>query len=336
MPAKIQAISYYLPEAIVTNEDLAARFPEWTADEIEHQTGIRNRHYSAYNEIASDCAQKAAEQLFVEHNILPQDIDFVLFCAQGSDYHSPTTACLLQHHLGIPKSAGAMDINLGCSGFVYSLAIAKGLVETLHRKNVLLLTGETITKSLHPEDKATLALFGDAGAAALVSHTTEAGHIGDFVLGSDGSGADIMMKRNGGFRNPLHLVWGLDYVNDYDQVANDNCFQMNGLAVFSFSMRQAPQLVKSVLELHNATFDDIDCFIFHQANGFMLEMLRKKMRIPSEKFFVYIAECGNTVSSTIPIALCEALQQGRVKAGDRVLLAAFGVGLSWAGTIITV
>lgn len=337
MGAKIQAISYYLPEKVLTNHDLAERFTEWTPNEIEHQTGIVERHYSAEGEIASDCAVAAAELLFAQHNIDRQEIDFLIFCAQSTDYASPTTACLIQHRLGLRTSIGAIDINLGCSGFVYSLSVAKGMIEAVGMKNVLLLTGETITKSLHPQDKATLALFGDAGAATLVTNAASARpNVGQFVFGTDGSGAEMMIKRNGHFRNPFTHLWGIDYINELDQVCNDNCFQMNGIGVFSFSMRTAPALVKATLEKHHYTYDDIDLFIFHQANGFMLDVLRKKMRIPPEKFFTYIRNCGNTVSSTIPIALAEALKQGKAKSGDKVLLAAFGVGLSWAGTVIDV
>jgi 3-oxoacyl-[acyl-carrier-protein] synthase-3 len=337
MGAKIQAISYYLPEKVLTNHDLAERFTEWTPDEIEHQTGIVERHYSAEGEIASDCAVAAAELLFAQHNIDRQEIDFLIFCAQSTDYDSPTTACLIQHRLGLRTSIGAIDINLGCSGFVYSLSVAKGMIEAVGMKNVLLLTAETITKSLHPQDKATLALFGDAGAATLVTNATaNRPNIGQFVFGTDGSGAEMMIKRNGHFRNPFTHLWGIDYINELDQVCNDNCFQMNGIGVFSFSMRTAPALVKATLEKHHYTYDDIDLFIFHQANGFMLDVLRKKMSIPPEKFFTYIRNCGNTVSSTIPIALAEALKQGKAKSGDKILLAAFGVGLSWAGTVIEV
>ena len=337
MGAKIQAISYYLPEKVLTNHHLAERFTECTPDEIEHQTGIVERHYSAEGEIASDCAVAAAELLFAQHNIDRQEIDFLIFCAQSTDYASPTTACLIQHRLGLRTSIGAIDINLGCSGFVYSLSVAKGMIEAVGMKNVLLLTAETITKSLHPQDKATLALFGDAGAATLVTNVASARpNIGQFVFGTDGSGAEMMIKRNGHFRNPFTHLWGIDYVNELDQICNDNCFQMNGIGVFSFSMRTAPALVKATLEKHQYTYDDIDLFIFHQANGFMLDVLRKKMRIPPEKFFTYIRNCGNTVSSTIPIALAEALKQGKAKSGDKILLAAFGVGLSWAGTVIEV
>lgn len=339
MGAKIQALSYYLPQRVVTNDDLAARFEEWTADEITHQTGIVQRHYSAPNEIASDCAVQAAERLFDEHHIDRQSIDFLIFCSQGTDYDSPTTACLIQHRLGLRTNIGAIDISLGCSGFVYSLSVAKGMIEAVGIKNVLLLTGETLSKSLHPDDKATLALFGDAGAATLISATpapADTPCIGQFVFGTDGGGMDMMIKRNGRLRNPFTSVWGIDYLTEFDQIANDNFFQMNGIGVFSFSMRTAPALVKETLSKHGYTYDDIDLFVFHQANGFMLDVLRRKMRIPTEKFFTYISHCGNTVSSTIPIALAEAIKQGKAPAGSKVLLAAFGVGLSWAATVVVV
>lgn len=337
MPVSIQAISYYLPKNVLDNEELSRLFPEWaTATAIEEKTGIAKRHVCDWDEIASDCAVKAAEQLFLEHQIDRQSIEFLIFCTQTGDYVSPTTACLIQKRLGLPNHIGALDINLGCSGFVYSLSVAKGLIIGCQLNNVLLLTSEVLTKYLHPKDKSARALFGDAGSATLLTNQGNRNNngVGNFIFGTDGHEDDTMIFRNRGFRYPLLSVSGLDYSDEYGNSYNDTYFHMNGPAVFVFALKRVPPMIYELLEKNNLGMDHIDLFVFHQANNYMLEALRKKLKIPPEKFFTYIREVGNTVSSTIPIALYEAHKCGKIKAGSRVLLAAFGVGLSWAATII--
>lgn len=324
-------ISYYLPEQILTNEDLEQLFPDWKADDIESKTGIYKRHCAAYDELASDCVVKAAETLFEEHQIDKSTIDFLIFVTQSQDHASPTTACLIQNRLGLNKSIGAFDINLGCTGFVYALSVAKGLMVTNNLKNTLILTSETLTKYIHPKDKSARTIFGDAGAATLVSKSTK---IGNFIFGTDGSGSEVMIKRNGSFRFPFNKVWGVDYDDGYGSITNDDYFRMKGQDVFVFAVKTVPKLIKDILKANKLTLEEIDVFIFHQANGFLNEHLRKKIGIPKEKFFVYLREVGNTVSSTIPIALKEAFAENKVQKGNKVLLAAFGVGLSWAGTVI--
>lgn len=335
MSVSIKAISYYLPKNITDNEALSRLFPEWSADAIEQKTGIRQRHVCDWDEIASDCAVKAAEKLFEEYQIDRQGIEFVLFCTQSPDYTSPTTACLIQKRLGLPNNVGALDINLGCSGFVYSLSVAKGLIAGVGVENVLLLTSEVLTKHIHPKDKSSRTLFGDAGAAALLCRSGEEGEgIGNFVFGTEGRDDDTMILRNRGFRYPLLNVSGLDYQDGYGNTFNDTYFHMDGPAVFVFALKQVPPMIADLLSRNCCTMDDIDLFVFHQANAYILEALRRKLKIDADRFFVCLRDVGNTVSSTLPIALYEAERCGKIKKGNRVLLAAFGVGLSWAGTIV--
>lgn len=322
-----------MPEKILTNEDLAKEFSGWKAYDIEQKTGIYKRHCAAYNEIASDCATKAAKKLFEEYNIDEKTIDFLIFVTQSQDHASPTTACLIQNRLNLKPTIGAFDINLGCTGFVYALSVAKGLLATNDLNNVLILTSETLTKYIHPKDKSSRTIFGDAGAAILVSKDDK---IGRFEYGTDGSGSEVMIKRNGSFRFPFTKVRGVDYDDGYGSITNNDFFRMKGQDVFVFAAKTAPKLVKNILLKNEMELEDIDLFIFHQANGFLLEHLRKKIKIPKEKFFVYMREVGNTVSSTIPIAMKEATQAGKVQKGMKVLIAAFGVGLSWGGTIIEI
>lgn len=329
--AYIRAISYYLPKDIVTNEDVARQFPEWSAEKVATKVGIFCRHHSSEGETSSDMAYMAAEKLFSEHSINRTDIDFIILCTQSPDYFLPTSACILQNRLGLNKETGAFDLNLGCSGFVYCLAVAKGLIFAGVAQNVLLLTAETYSKYLHPQDKGNLTLFGDAAAATLISSEGK-GRIDEFSLGTDGSGYDKLIVRNGASRNRK-----LDNVITRDEegnlIAPDNLF-MNGAGIFSFTMKWVPKLVEDLLIKNKMAKEDIDLFVFHQANKFMLESLVKKIKIDPEKFFYYLKDVGNTVSSTIPIALCEAEKAGKIKIESKVMLAGFGVGLSWAGVVL--
>lgn len=329
--AYIKAISYYLPEKQLTNELLVAEFPEWTAEKVAKKIGISVRHIAAKDETAADMAYAAAQKLFADHQTNPETIDFVLLCTQSPDYFLPTSACVLQNRLGIPTKSGAVDFNLGCSGFVYGLAIAKGLLVSGVAKNILLLTAETYSKHLHPKDKANRTIFGDAASATLVCDEGFA-EIMEFSLGTDGSGADRLIVKSGGLRSP-NKVNDLSFDESGNPVSSDHLF-MDGTGIFNFTLDMVPVLVNDTLSANNLTKEDINQFVFHQANKYMMSFLRKKIQIPEERFYYYLDQVGNTVSSTIPIALSEAMKDQTIKSGDLVLLAGFGVGYSWGGTIL--
>jgi 3-oxoacyl-[acyl-carrier-protein] synthase III len=335
MPSRIKHISYYLPEKIFSNKDYFQLFPEAKANENLDKIGVKNRRI-VENELASDIAVKAAEKLFFEHNVSPSEIDFIIFCAQEFDYYTPTTACIIQNRLNIPTHAGAFDYNLGCSGFVYGLSISKGLIESVGIKNVLLLTSSTLTKTFHPKDKSSRFIFGDGAAATLISATSKEKGIGDFIFGTDGTGYDKIILKDGGARNPLTTTSTIEKMDDYGNTHSDSCFFMNGTSIFVFGIKTVPKIINELLQKSKLQKEDIDLFIFHQANKFLLETLQRKLEISDDKFYIHMENIGNTVSSTIPIALYEATKEGRIKEGQKVLLVAFGVGLSWAGTIITV
>jgi 3-oxoacyl-[acyl-carrier-protein] synthase-3 len=329
--AYIKAISYYLPENSLTNELLVNEFPEWTADKVAKKIGISVRHISADDETATDMAYAAAKNLFKEHDINPETIDFLLLCTQSPDHFLPTSACILQNRLGIPTKSGAIDFNLGCSGFVYGLAIAKGLIISGVAKKILLLTAETYSKYLHPKDKANRTIFGDAASATLLSNEGVA-EIMEFSLGTDGGGAEQLIVKTGGSRAP-DKINDLSFDESGNPVSSDHLF-MDGTGIFNFTLEMVPELVKDTLLKNNLTKEEINQFVFHQANKYMMSFLRKKIQIPEEKFYYYLDLVGNTVSSTIPIALYEALKDQTIKSGDLVLLAGFGVGFSWGGTIL--
>jgi 3-oxoacyl-[acyl-carrier-protein] synthase-3 len=276
-------------------------------------------------------AVKAAEKLFEEFSIDKNTIDFIMLCTQSPDYFLPTTACLIQNKLGIPTSAGAIDFNLGCSGYVYGLSLAKGLIYAGIAKNVLLLTSETYTKYIHPQDKGNRSIFGDGASASLIS-TEGFAEVGDFELGTDGSGANNLIIKTGGSRHPLSS-------NVFDSGEGENLnspdhLYMDGSSIFNFTLDAVPKLVEATLAKNSMVKSDINLFVFHQANKFMLNTLRKVCSIDKEMFYIDLEDTGNTVSSTIPIALARLQSKNSVPDGGNILLAGFGVGYSWAGCIL--
>ena len=333
MKAYIKAINYYLPERLVKNEDISRKFPEWDESKIFEKVGIKERHVCAENETALDIAQKACEKLFSSNQNLKPSIDFILFCTQSPDYTVPTSACIVQERLGLPVNIGALDFNLGCSGYVYGLSLAKGLVIGCMAKNVLLVTAETYTKYLHPEDKGNMSIFGDAASATVVS-TEGVAEIGEFVFGTDGGGADELIIKTGGARNPDKL--NKISKDDNEHVVSSDHLYMDGGSIFSFTLKQVPLMTKSLLEKSNLTMENVDLFVFHQANVYILEFLRKKLKINQERFYYCIENVGNTVSNTIPIALCNAMDNNFLSGKKNVMLAGFGVGLSLAGCMIKI
>ena len=327
----IKAIEYYLPEKVLSNDEIAKRFPEWTAEKVASKVGITERHISGEDETAADMAYQAAERLFAANDGLRKQVDFLLLCSQSVDYKLPSSSCILQHRLGLKTSCGAFDFNLGCSGYEYGLAVAKGLIGSGIAKNVLLLTAETYTKYIHPEDKGNMTIFGDAATATIVS-TEGFAEIGEFVLGTDGSGAEHLIVKTKGARIP-NVTGGVSEDANGAPHWDDNLY-MNGGAIFDFTADAVPVMVEELLKKENLAQDDIDLWIFHQANKYMINYLRKLMCIDKDKFYVYMDKVGNTVSSTIPIALYEAQKEGRLH--GNVLLAGFGVGLSWGATMLRI
>ena len=332
MGAFIRAISYYLPEETLTNEALATEFPEWDVDKVYNKVGVRTRHLAGNAETAGDLAEKAARKLFDEDGVNPDEIDFLLFCSESPDHFLPSTACILQDRLGIPTSAGALGYDLGCSGCIYGMAMAKGLIAAGLASNVLLLTAETYTKYLHPQDKSNRTIFGDGAAACLISKDRGLAEIKDFVLGTDGSGAANLMLRSGAARQPEKT--GAETTDDDGQVNREDYLYMNGSAIFNFTLETVPPLMKSLLAKSGLEKADVDYFVFHQANKYMLSTLRKVCGIPADKFYVDLEQTGNTVSSTILIGLKESLEKGTIASGMKVMICGFGVGLSYGAGML--
>ena len=332
MKTGVKAISYYLPEKVVSNADLVREFGTWTENKIFNKTGIKERRVVT-DEIVSDIAVKAALKLFSENDIKTDEIDYLLLCTECPDYFLPATACVVQDRLGLRKNIGAYDINLGCSGFVYGLAAAKSLICAGMAQNVLFITADTLTKTIHPMDKSTRTLFGDAAAAALVTKSDINGVL-DFVFGTDGSGMNRLIIPAGAWAERSSEETRAEVTNRWGNIRTRENLYMDGPEIMNFTLDVVPKMFEDVLTKNNMQFDDIDYVVFHQASLMLLEKLRNTLNIPEDKFFINIQNKGNTAGCTIPLALRDMQIQGLLKKSDKIMIIGFGVGLSYAGTII--
>jgi len=332
--SQISNISVYLPQNKLTNAMLQREFPDLKIKELTRLTGVFSRGIAGENESSLDMAVQAAEKLFSESEVSKSAIDFVIFCSAGGDYITPASACIIQDKLGLSQQCGAFDFNQGCTGYIYGISLADSLIKAGNASNILLLTSETITKTIHPKDKANRAIFGDAATASLIQISSGKSKMGQFVFGTDGSRFDQIIIKHGRERFPLPQFAEADFLDDFGNVRNHANFYMNGAEVFNFSVAKAPELVNTLLEQSNLVLDDIDLFVFHQANQIILETIGRKLKIPQEKIVIELENTGNTVSSTIPIALQKAIKTGKIKRGDKILIAGFGVGFSWGGSVL--
>ncbi|MBR5574804.1 MAG: ketoacyl-ACP synthase III [Paludibacteraceae bacterium] len=336
--AYIQAISYYHPKKCLTNEDITNLHPEWSADKISAKTGIYRRYISADNETSVDMAECAANNLFNEYNVDKKQIDCIILCTQSPDYFLPTSACILQHRLGIKEECVAFDYNMGCSGYVYGLGLAKGLIVSGQVKCVLLITSETYSKYIHPEDKSCKTIFGDAASASLITRDKCADGLNAEILESSyltmGAQYRDLIVENGGSRNPNKGKEEVLLNDDGTYRSSSDYLFMDGKSIFEFSAKIVPYVVEQTLIKNRLHKEDINWYIFHQANMFMLNMARVRSSIPKEKFVIDLEDGGNTVSSTIPITIKRMISH--IQKGDMMLLCGFGVGLSVAGLVLKI
>jgi 3-oxoacyl-[acyl-carrier-protein] synthase-3 len=326
MSLEINHISIYLPQNQLSNLILAQHFNS-DEDKIFKSSGIRNRYISSDNEISSDMAFKAAEKLFSESRILKNEIDFLIFCSEGFDYIAPASSCILQNRLGLRTSIGCFDLPYGCSGYVYGLGLAYGLLVAGICKNVLFLSADIPSKVISEDDLELRSIFSDVATASLLTLKNIEQRT-FFEYGTDGAGALDLYVEKSAFRAPLNSDFKLP-----DNLVSGKMI-MNGTNIFLFAVKKVPELIKLILEKNKLNLEDIDLFVLHQASVFMLEVIRKKIKIPAEKFFVNIQDYGNSVSSSIPLALHDAEKKGVLKKGMRVVLVGFGIGNSWGATII--
>lgn len=335
MKAYIKHISSYLPHKKVSNQDFFTKFSELTSKKVTFlKIGVNNRHIVQPNETASDLSFNAANKLFEEHNFDKNELDALIFCSTEFDHYTPITAAILQNRLELSNQIATFDLVSSCTGFIHGIALAKGLIEANDYSNVLLLCVSTLTNTFHEKDANSHFLFGDAATAILVGSRNEKG-IGKITIGTDGSRKDYIIVKDGGGRNKLTTDSYKETENEFGNITTNANFFMNGMGIFLFGLKTVPLLVEQILSENKLSFDEVDYFVFHQANAFLLKTLQKKMNIPDEKFIIFMKNTGNTVAASIPLALQHLFYQKKIKKGSKILLAAFGTGLTWGGTIIS-
>lgn len=321
--AYIKQIAYYVPENVEENPK----------NRLTKKTGILSRYICLDDEIASDLAIKACEKLFAK-GVDKTKVEYLLYCTQSPDYFLPTTACVLQDRLGLPETCGALDYNLGCSGYIYGLSLAKGLIESGQVKNVLLVTSETYSKYINEEDNTVKPLFGDGASATFIEGVnTDKEGISGFVFGTRGSGYDKLIVPVGGMKHRFGTLVE-QYEDDFGSKRTNMDLNMDGAAITGFAMDVVPKTVEQVLQKIGLQKHEIDYCVFHQANKFMLDYLQQSCGLMDVPYWNDVSNYGNTVSSSIPIALCDLLITNQLHSLNKVLLCGFGVGLSWGGCVV--
>jgi 3-oxoacyl-[acyl-carrier-protein] synthase-3 len=293
--------------------------------------GVSERRIAPATLLASDLCLAAAESLLAKLGWSRDSIDALILVTQGPDYLLPATACLLQHRLGLPTHCAAFDIDLGCSGWVYGTWIAAQLLAGSDGKRALLLAGDVSTRLLHPDDRATRPLFGDAGTATALERDADAGPL-FAVVGTDGGGGKHISIKAGGLRHNLVPAL-LRTAAENEELHREAHLHLNGPEVFSFTLRAVPALLRDALDHAGLTLEAIDMCVMHQANKFILEHLRKKTGIPADKFLIDMDRFGNTSSASIPLALCHGMGSVLAEERRKLLMVGFGVGWSWGSLI---
>lgn len=342
----INAISYYLPEKSLDNDTIIKEFfqyggtskDEITSKSISDKCGIKNRFIADLEDTNKDLGNRAAIKLFEEWNIDKSTIDYLIFVRDASDYKGPNTSCIMQHNLGLEKTVASLDIQHGCTGWIYGLSIAKAVIISGLAKKVLMVTADVPTRIIHPEDIDIRAIFSDGAAATLISEESLENGINttieDFTFGTDGEGEKVLYTERSSVKHPADIA----YLKQYEHLPSrleGGRVRMDSAKIFLFAFRLVPKLIKQVLEKNQLEMEEIDFFIFHQANGAMLEFLRKRLKIPEEKFINTVENIGNTIGSTLPIAMRQIVDEEKIKPGNKIMVLGFGIGFSWGGTILT-
>ena len=331
---ELKAISACIPKQVLKNSKHAFLLTEKEIENAIRTTGIEERRIASEDICSSDLCYNAAKQIFDSTDISRDDIDLLIFVTQTPDYRQPGTAMILQDKLGLPKSCASFDINLACSGYIYGLSTAFSFAMQENINSVLLLVGETSSKTVSIKDRATGMLFGDAGSATIISKS-DVNLKSWFSLNSDGSGFNILNIPAGGYRNPSTKDTLEEKLREDNSLRSDEQLFMDGMEVFTFTMREVPKDVKKVLKFAEKQISDIDYAIFHQANKFIANHFIKKLKIEPEKALFSIEKYGNTSSASIPLTIVSQLDSNDCK-NRKMLLSGFGSGLSWGSAFIEV
>jgi 3-oxoacyl-[acyl-carrier-protein] synthase-3 len=332
MCACIVGLSYHLPKRVVTNHDLQVENPTWDMQRVAQKTGIESRRIAGDDQTAADLAFAAAELIFANGTVRREEIDYLLFCTQSPDYVLPASSCILQDRLHLSLNCGAIDFNQGCSGYIYGLQLANALVSSGTAQNVLLLTGETYSKYIHPQDRSVRVLFGDAATATVLSADKPGARIVATEVGTDGAGCNNLIVPVGGARRRSRTEAPQEFCDENGSIRSAANLFMDGQELFDFTLKRVPALVGRLLEKTGLVAEQVDTYVFHQANAFMNEHLRTKLRLPKEKVPLSLKDVGNTVSNTIPLTLSRIAT--RLSSGDKVMLIGFGVGYSWGACLL--
>lgn len=326
----ICAMAACVPQKIAYNKDLTTIMSEEEVEKMISSVGIHERRICDDDVFASDLCYKAAKRLMDDNGITPESIDMILFMSQGADYRIPATACILQQRLGLSKDCAAMDISLGCSGYVYALSTALAYASMAGINRVLLLDGEAFSKVVNPEDRVNVPLYGDAGTATLV----EKGNFEEscFILHTDGAGEDAV-KIHDGMRNPISVESVVVTEREEGNKRNNLQVYMDGMKVFNFAIRVVPKGVKELMKAMETELDSVDYMVFHQANKFMTDFFVKKLRFNPDKVPYCIGRFGNTSSASIPLTIVSELE-GKLENPTKVVMCGFGAGLSWGTALI--
>lgn len=334
MSTKIREIEYALPDFILTNEMLAKENPNWDMDKVYKKSGVLKRHIAGAGETALDLSTKACDKLFSNNRLNKEDIDGIIYCTQSPDYIMPSNSFLLHKHMGLPNEVFVYDFNHACTGFIYGLAMAHAFISSGISENILLVTADTYSKYINKRDRSARVLFGDGAAVTIIEKSEKTGGVIDIELASSGNNFDAFYIPAGGQKLPRSAETEKEISDSRGNIRSKNDICMDGMRVWAFINSVVPSQITTLIERNGLQISDVDLFVFHQASLMTLESIIKILGLEPGKVFVNIKNIGNTVSASIPIALKDALDHGKIKKGSKILLSGFGVGMAYGSILI--
>lgn len=319
---RIAGVSTCVPSKVFDNMTDASTFPRDEVRKVVSMAGVKKRHMSDGSICSSDLCLQAAGDLLADLGWAPDTVDALILVTQTPDYFLPSTSCLIHRDLGLSDRCATFDVGLGCSGYPYGMWLASMMINAgLNR--VLVLHGETPTLFLNPDDRATYLLFGDAGSATAVERTDDE-NTWHFILQTDGSGYDNLIVSAGGFRNR------------FSENSGEYCLSMNGADLFNFTIKRVPPLIIETLELSGMDVNDVDCYVFHQSNRFMMNHIAKKCGLPSDRIPIILEKFGNAGGPSVPLTITRGIDRDAITDGYSLMLLGYGVGLSWGSGLVTI